>query len=80
MVVSSSDLKQHNSVNSHITCIKVFIFRSSRPEVFCKKGAPRNFTQFTGKRLCQRLFLIKLQATGNVGYNFVHKYIHANQK
>ena len=36
--------------------------RSSRPEVFCKKGVLRNFTKFTGKHLCQSLFLIKLQA------------------
>ena len=31
-------------------------FRSSRPEVFCKKSALRNFAKFTGKRLCQSLF------------------------
>ena len=30
--------------------------RRSRPEVFCKKGALRNFSQFTGKHLCQSLF------------------------
>ena len=35
--------------------------RSSRPEVFCKKSVLRNFTKFTGKQLCQSLFLIKLQ-------------------
>ena len=35
--------------------------RSSRPEVFCKKGILRNFAKFTGKHLCQSLFLIKLQ-------------------
>ena len=29
--------------------------RSSRPEAFCKKGVPRNFTKFTGKHLCQSL-------------------------
>ena len=29
--------------------------RSSRPEVFCKKGVLRNFTKFTGKHLCQNL-------------------------
>ena len=28
-------------------------FRSSRPEVFCKKGVLRNFAKFTGKHLCQ---------------------------
>ena len=33
-----------------------FFTRSSRPEVFCKKGVLRNFTKFTGKHLCQRLF------------------------
>ena len=27
--------------------------RSSRPEVFCKKGVLRNFAKFTRKRLCQ---------------------------
>ena len=30
-------------------------FRSSRPEVFCKRGILRNFAKFTGKRLCQIL-------------------------
>ena len=30
-------------------------FRSSRPEVFCKKGVLRNFKKFTEKRLCQSL-------------------------
>ena len=27
-------------------------YRSSRPEMFCKKGAFRNFAKFTGKHLC----------------------------
>ena len=34
--------------------------RSSRPEVFCKKGALKNFTTFTGKYLCQSLFFNKV--------------------
>ena len=34
--------------------------RSSRPEVFCKKGVPRNFAKFTGKHLCQSLFFNKV--------------------
>ena len=42
----------------------MIIPRSSRPEVFCKKGVLRNFTKFTGKHLCQSPFLIKLQASG----------------
>ena len=28
-------------------------YRSSSPEVFCKKGVLRNFAKFTGKHLCQ---------------------------
>ena len=36
--------------------------RSSRPEVFCKKGAFRNLAKFTGKHLCQRLFFNKVVA------------------
>ena len=36
------------------------IFRSSRPEVFCKKGVLRNFVKFTGKDLCQSLFFNKV--------------------
>ena len=36
-----------------------YCFRSSRPEVFCKKGVLRNFAKFTGKHLCQSLFFNK---------------------
>ena len=35
-------------------------YRSSRPEVFCKKGVLRNFTKVTGKHLCQSLFFNKV--------------------
>ena len=34
--------------------------RSSRLEVFCKKGVLRNLTKFTGKHLCQSLFFNKV--------------------
>ena len=50
------------SYKHHIFVTKKF--RSSRPEVFCKKDVCRNFAKFTGKLLCQSLFLIKLQASG----------------
>ena len=33
-----------------------YFSRSSRPEVFFKKGVLKNFTKFTRKRLCQSLF------------------------
>ena len=32
------------------------IVRSSRSEVFCKKGFLKNFAKFTGKHLCESLF------------------------
>ena len=31
-------------------------YRSSHPEVFCKKGVLRNFEKCTGKHLCHSLF------------------------
>ena len=35
-------------------------YRSSRPEVFCKRGVLKNFAKFTGKQLCQSLFFNKV--------------------
>ena len=35
--------------------------RSSRPEVFCKKGVLRNLTKFTWKHLCQSLSFQRLK-------------------
>ena len=35
-------------------------YSSSCPEVFCKKNVLRNFGKFTGKHLCQNLFLNKV--------------------
>ena len=37
-----------------------FLYRSSRPDVFCKKGVLKNFAKFTGKNLCQSLFFNKV--------------------
>ena len=37
-----------------------WFFRSSRPEVFCKKSVLGNFAKFAGKHLCQSLFLNKV--------------------
>ena len=34
-------------------------YRSSRPEVFCRKGVLRNFAKFTGKHLYQNLYYNK---------------------
>ena len=38
--------------------------RSSRPDVFCKKGVLRNFAKFTGKHLCQSLYFNKVAGLG----------------
>ena len=35
------------------------VAKSSRPDVFCKKGVLRNFAKFTGKHLYQSLFFNK---------------------
>ena len=40
------------------------IHRSSHQRCSMQKGVVRNFTKFTGKHLCQVLFLIKLKAWG----------------
>ena len=37
--------------------------RSSRPDVFCKKGVIRNFPKFIGKHLCQSFFFNNRPAT-----------------
>ena len=44
--------------------------RSSRWEVFCKKGVIRNFTKFIGKHLCQSLFFNKV---AGLACNYIEK-------
>ena len=50
----------HSSIGIHIKKITWGRFRSSRPEVFYKKGVLRYFPKFTGKHLCQSLFFNKV--------------------
>ena len=40
------------------------LFRSSRPEVFCKKGVLRNFANSQENTCARASFLIKLQVSG----------------
>ena len=54
---SAKKLCIEEAISSHETCSS--LYRSSCPEVFCKKGILRNFAKFTGKQLCQSLFLNK---------------------
>ena len=45
----------------HYTFInKIYFLRTSRPEVFCKKGGFRKFAKFLGKHLCQSPFFNKV--------------------
>ena len=53
--------------------------------MFCKKDGIENFAKFTGKHLCQSLFLIKLQALGGCfclkcdwPYNLQFSIFHAS--
>ena len=46
------------------------IYRNIRHEVLYEIGVLKNLAKFTGKHLCQRLLLIKLQA---LAYNFIKK-------
>ena len=45
-------------------------FRSSRPEMFCKKAVLRDFLKFTTKHLCQSLFITKVAGQDS---NFILK-------
>ena len=51
----------------------VELFRSSRPEVFCKKSVLINFAKFTGKHLCQSLFFNKVASLRPKACNFIKK-------
>ena len=55
-------LKRCDSSSQSLNAIN---HRISRPEVFCQKDVLRDFAKFTGKHLCQSLFLIKLPQTWN---------------
>ena len=44
------------------------LFRSSRPEMFCKKAVLSDFPKFTGKHLCQSLFITKVGGQGRQLY------------
>ena len=50
-----------NSVDYSMTSEEIVFLQKQSPEVFCKKGAFRNFTTFTGKHLCQSHFYVRLQ-------------------
>ena len=49
------------------SCLQMF-FRSSHPEMFCKKAVLRDFPKFTRKHLCQSLFITKVAGQGQQLY------------
>ena len=49
------------------SCLQMF-FRSSHPEMFCKKAVLRDFSKFTRKHLCQSLFITKVSGQGRQLY------------
>ena len=52
--------------------------RSSRPEVFCKKGVLRNFAKFTWNTCARVSFLITLQAATLLKKRTWHRFVSAN--
>ena len=40
------------------------VFRSSRPEMFCKKGVLKIFAKLAGKKLCQGFFFTEAAGCG----------------
>ena len=66
-LLSSSILADLDSPSYTLRLLKIHIMfylmkdRSSRSDVFCKKGVLRYFTKFTGKHLCQSFFFNKFE-------------------
>ena len=59
LLSSEASLSSSDSLDSFSNFDKLKPYRSSRLEVFCKKGVLRNFTKLTGKHLCQSLIFNK---------------------
>ena len=51
---------KHEPKNKQKKTTKIWLKRSSLLEALYKNGVPRNFTEFTGKHLCQNLFFNKV--------------------
>ena len=60
LLSSEASLSSSDPLDSFSNFDKLKPYRSSRLEVFCKKGVLRNFTKFTGKCLCQSLIFNKV--------------------
>ena len=56
-----------------VVVVTPYPFQKQPPEVLCKNGVLRNFTKFTGKHLCQRLFFNKVAGLRPEACNFIEK-------
>ena len=65
LLSSEASLSSSDSLDSFSNFDKLKPCRSSRLEVFCKKGVLRNFTKTSQENICATAsFEIKLQASG----------------
>ena len=66
------------STSGSLSSLLLVSYQKQPPEVFCKKkGVLRNFAEFTGKHLCQRLFFNKVAGVGLQLY-FWHRCFPVN--
>ena len=59
--------------HSRFQWLLVLKYRSSRPEVLCKKDVLRSFTKFTGKHLCRSFSFNKVAGLRPETCNFIKK-------
>ena len=58
MLVHSPQTTFHRTIIYNF--VWIYLGRSSRPDVFCKKGDLKNVAKLTGKHLCQSIFFNKV--------------------
>ena len=63
MLVHSPQTAFHRKIIYNF--VWTYLGRSSRPDVFCKKGGLRNIAKLTGKHLCQSIFFNKVAGLCN---------------
>ena len=60
LIISTSVDENNGTKESETPNNEYLNTRSSRPEMFCKKGVLKKFAKFAGKYLCQSLFFNKV--------------------
>ena len=69
-------LYSSNDLTLEVKCIKCFlIYRSSRLDVFCKKGVLRNSIKFIGKPLRRSLYFNKAAKPTLLKQRLLHRYL-----